>query len=63
MCDIVGTDLADRKQMVAVCDRDSRVLAPRTSPAEPTSTMARADAFRVRDPVVVADLGLRGMSS
>ena len=27
---IVGIDLADRKQMVVVCDHDSRVLARRT---------------------------------
>lgn len=27
---IVGVDLADRKQMVVVCDHDSRVLARRT---------------------------------
>jgi transposase len=27
---IVGMDLADRKQMVVVCDHDSRVLARRT---------------------------------
>ena len=27
---IVGIDLADNKQMVVVCDHDSRVLAPRT---------------------------------
>jgi hypothetical protein len=27
---IVGVDLADRKQMVVVCDHDSKVLARRT---------------------------------
>jgi transposase len=27
---IVGIDLADKKQMVVVCDHDSRVLARRT---------------------------------
>jgi hypothetical protein len=27
---IVGIDLAERKQMVVVCDHDSRVLARRT---------------------------------
>jgi hypothetical protein len=27
---IVGIDLADRKQMVVVCDHDSRVLARKT---------------------------------
>jgi hypothetical protein len=31
--------------MVVVCDHDSRVLARRTSPVEPTPTMAREPAF------------------
>ena len=30
---IVGIDLADKKQMVVVCDHDSKVLAPRRSAA------------------------------
>ena len=31
---IVGIDLADRKQMVVVCDHDSRVLARKTEGAD-----------------------------
>ena len=31
---IVGIDLADRKQMVVVCDHDSRVLARRDVPVQ-----------------------------
>jgi hypothetical protein len=56
-CDIVGTDLADQKQMVVVCDDDSRMLAPRTLPVEPTSTMAweRFQGFAIRSLSLTSD--------
>jgi hypothetical protein len=56
-CDSVGTDLADQKQVVVVCDHDWPVLAPRTSPVEQTSTMARErfQGFAIRSLSLTSD--------
>jgi transposase len=46
---IVGIDLADRKQMVVVCDHDSRVLARRTFRWKGVQPAASAYARRTED--------------
>ncbi len=51
---IVGIDLADRKQMVVVCDHDSRVLARRTF---------RCKAWDLGEPWTGRPTGRRGRGS